>query len=60
MLPKPQVGQKVRLDDHEEQFIIRSVSDDGGEVSVVSVLNPDQVLEHIPCLDLLLTEGDPD
>jgi hypothetical protein len=56
MLPKPQVGQMVRLDTYDGRLIITSVSDDGGKVNLISEADPDYQLNDVPCLDLLLAE----
>ena len=58
MLPKPDVGQKVRLEDRDGQFIVKSVSADGGLVDLVSDTDPSVVVANVPCLELLLAEGD--
>jgi hypothetical protein len=36
MLPIPDVGQKVRVEGHEGDFFVKSVSEDGGMVDVVA------------------------
>ena len=40
MLPKPEVGQLVRLENYDERLIITSVSEDGGKVDLVSETDP--------------------
>jgi hypothetical protein len=54
MLPKPEVGQLVRLENYDERLIITSISDDGGKVDLVSETDPTHRISDVPCLDLLL------
>jgi hypothetical protein len=56
MLPKPEFGQLVRLENYDERLIITSVSDDGGKVDLVSETDPTHRISDVPCLDLLLAE----
>jgi hypothetical protein len=56
MLPKPDVGQLVRLETYDGRLIVKKVSDDGGRVDLVSETDPNFTINDIPCLDLLLTE----
>lgn len=56
MLPKPEIGQLVRLETYDGRLIIKSVSDDGGKVDLVSETDPSYQLNNVPCLNLLLAE----
>jgi hypothetical protein len=56
MLPKPDVGQLVRLETYDGRLIVKKVSDDGGRVDLVSETDPNFTINDVPCLDLLLTE----
>ena len=56
MLPKPDVGQLVRLETYDGRLIVKRVSDDGGRVDLVSEVDPNLTISNVPCLDLLLTE----
>lgn len=56
MLPKPMVGQLVRLEKYDERFIVKRVSDDGGRVDLVSETDPKLAINDVLCLDLLLAE----
>jgi hypothetical protein len=56
MLPKPQIGQLVSLETYEGRLIIKSVSEDGGNVDLVSEADPSYELKDVPCLDLLLVQ----
>ena len=56
MLPKPDVGQLVRLETYDGRLIVKRVSDDGGRVDIVSEADPNFTINDVPCLDLLLTE----
>jgi hypothetical protein len=56
MLPKPEIGQLVRLENHDERLVIKSVSDDGGKVDLVSETDSSYQISDVPCLDLLLAE----
>jgi hypothetical protein len=56
MLPKPEIGQLVRLENYDERLVIKSVSDDGGKVDLVSETDPSYQISDVPCLDLLLAE----
>ena len=56
MLPKPDVGQLVRLETYDGRLIVKKVSDDGGRVDLVSEADPNLTINDVPCLDLLLTE----
>jgi hypothetical protein len=58
MLPKPQVGQKVRVEKQDGVFVVKTVSADGGQVDLVSANDKGVELTDIPCLDLLLAEGE--
>jgi hypothetical protein len=40
MLPKPDVGQLVRLETYDGRLIVKRVSDDGGRVDLVSETDP--------------------
>lgn len=56
MLPTPQIGQYVRLDDYEGRLIVKTVSEDGGRVDLVSECDPNYVRNDVGCIDLLLAE----
>jgi hypothetical protein len=53
MLPKPDVGQKVRVEGRERDFIVKSVSEDGGLVDVVADADPSVEIAGVPCLTLM-------
>ena len=57
MLPKPEVGQIVRLDTYEGKLIVKAVSEDGGTVDLASVSDPNYTLSKVPCPQLLPAEG---
>ncbi len=57
MLPKPDIGQLVRLPDYEGRLIIKAVSEDGGKVNVVSESDPSYTCADVPCDELLLADG---
>lgn len=56
MLPTPQIGQSVRLEDYGGRLIIKAVSEDGDKVDLVSECDPGYVRHDIRCVDLLLAE----
>jgi hypothetical protein len=56
MLPSPQIGQLVRLEDYKGRLIVKAVSEDGGIVDLVSECEPTYVRSNVPCVDLLLAE----
>lgn len=56
MLPSPQIGQYVRLEDYEGRLIVKAVSDDGGMVDLVSESDSTYVRNDVRCVDLLLAE----
>jgi hypothetical protein len=56
MLPTPQVGQFVRLDDYNERLVVKQVSSDGSSVDLVSECDASYERKNVPCLDLLLAE----
>jgi hypothetical protein len=56
MLPKPDVGQLVRLETYDGRLIVKKVSDDGGRVDLVSETDPNLTFNDVPCLELLPTE----
>jgi hypothetical protein len=56
MLPKPDVGQLVRLEAYDGRLIVKKVSDDGGRVDLISETDPNLTINDVSCLDLLLTE----
>jgi hypothetical protein len=56
MLPKPDVGQLVRLETYDGRLIVKKVSDDGGRVDLVSETDTNLTFNDVPCLELLLTE----
>lgn len=56
MLPKPEVGQLVRLEGVDERLVIKAVNQDGGRVDVYPQSNPAGVMHDVPCVDLLLIE----
>lgn len=43
MLPTPQIGQYVRLDDYGGRLIVKAVSENGGRVDLVSECDPKYV-----------------
>jgi hypothetical protein len=57
LLPKPEVGQIVRLDSFEGKLIVVSVSEDGGSVDLVSAADPSHSLSGVPCEQFLPAEG---
>ena len=56
MLPTPQIGQFVRLEDYKDRLIVKAVSSDGSSVDLVSESDANYDLKSVPCLDLLLAE----
>jgi hypothetical protein len=56
MLPSPQIGQYVRLEDYGGRLIVKAVSEDGGRVDLVSECDPTYVRNDVRCVDLLLAE----
>jgi hypothetical protein len=56
VLPTPQVGQFVRLDDYNERLVVKQVSSDGSSVDLVSECDASYERKNVPCLDLLLAE----
>jgi hypothetical protein len=58
MLPKPDVGQKVRVEGREGDFFVKSVSEDGSMVDVVAEGDPSVEITGVPCLALMLPEVD--
>jgi hypothetical protein len=56
MLPTPQIGQYVRLDDYRGRLIVKAVNEDGGRVDLVSECDPEYVRNDVRCVDLLLAE----
>jgi hypothetical protein len=56
MLPKPDIGQLVRLENYDGRLIVKSVSDDGGKVDLISESDPAYQVRDVSCLDLLLVE----
>jgi hypothetical protein len=58
MLPKPDVGQRVRVEGREGDFLVKSVSEDGGSVDVVTEADPSVEITGVPCLSLMLPEVD--
>lgn len=56
MLPSPQIGQYVRLEDYDGILIVQAVSEDGGRVDLVSKCDPKYVRNNVRCVDLLLAE----
>jgi hypothetical protein len=56
MLPTPQVGQLVRLDDYDGRLVVKQVSSDGSSVDLVSEFDASYERRNVPCLDLLLAE----
>ena len=57
MLPKPEVGQIVRLDTYEGESIVTTVSEDGSTVDLASAADPNYSLRGVPCQQLLPAEG---
>jgi hypothetical protein len=58
MFPKPDVGQRVRVEGREGDFLVKSVSEDGGMVDVVAEADPSVEITGVPCLSLMLPEVD--
>ena len=56
MLPTPQVGQFVRLDDYNGRLVVTEVSSDRSSVDLVSECDANYERKNVPCLDLLLAE----
>lgn len=56
MLPTPQIGQYVRLDDYGGRLIVKAVSEDGGRVDLVSERDSKYLRKDVHCVDLLLAE----
>lgn len=56
MLPTPQIGQFVRLDDYTGRLIVKEVSNDGSHVDLISECDASYERKNVPCLDLLLAE----
>jgi len=56
MLPTPQIGQFVRLDDYRGRLIVKDVSSDGSSVDLVGECDANYERKNVPCLDLLLAE----
>jgi hypothetical protein len=56
MLPTPQVGQLVRLEDYGERLIVKAVGNDGSSVDLVSESDASYECKSVPCLNLLLAE----
>lgn len=52
MLPSPQVGQFVRLEDYKGRLIVKAVSDDGGLVHLVSGLHVEIHFTRVARLNL--------
>jgi hypothetical protein len=57
LLPKPEVGQIVRLDTYEGESIVTTVSEDGSTVDLASAADPNYSLRGVPCQQLLPAEG---
>ena len=58
LLPKPEVGLRVLVDGREQRFIVKAVSSGGARVNLMSEYDPEMELLDVPCLDLLLDEGE--
>jgi hypothetical protein len=58
MLPIPDVGQKVRVEGHEGDLFVKSVSEDGSMVDVVAEADPSFEIAGVPCLALMFPEVD--
>ena len=56
MLPKPDVGQRVRVEGRDGDFIVKAVSADGGIVDLVSEADPSVEVTGVACLSLMLPE----
>jgi hypothetical protein len=56
MLPTPQIGQYVRLENYGARLIVKAVSEDGSRVDLVSECDPKYVRNEVRCIDLLLAE----
>jgi hypothetical protein len=57
LLPKPEVGQIVRLDTYESKLIVTAVSEDGSTVDLASAADPNYSLNGVPFRQLLPAEG---
>lgn len=58
MLPNAVIGQLVRLESHDERFVIKSVGDDGGKANLVSETDPSYEISDVPCLEYCLWRED--
>ena len=56
MLPKPDVGQRVRVEGRDEDFIVKAVSADGGIVDLVSEADSSLEVTGVAYLSLMLPE----
>ena len=56
MLPKPDVGQRVRVEGRDGDFIVKAVSEDGGMVDLMSEADSSIEITGVPCLSLMLPE----
>ena len=56
MLPKPDVGQRVRVEGRDGDFIVKAVSADGGIVDLVSEADSSVEVTGVACLSLMLPE----
>jgi hypothetical protein len=57
MLPSPQIGRYVRLEDYDGILIVKAASENGGRVDLISESDPKYVRNGVRCVDLLLAEG---
>ena len=49
----PEVGQIVRLADHDEKLVVKSLSQDGREVDLVSMTDDPRVVLGVAVAELL-------
>ena len=49
----PEVGQVVRLDNHDEKLVVKSLSQDGREVDLVSMTDDPRVVLGVAVAELL-------
>ena len=49
----PEVGQVVRLDNHDEKLVVKSLSQDGCRVELVSMTDDPRVVSGVAVAELL-------
>jgi hypothetical protein len=57
MLPTPQVGQLVRLDDYDGRLIVKGVSDDGSSVDLISESDTAHEMRECPVPRVIVGRG---